>query len=163
MLIGEKSTFGIEWAAGSSFGGFNYGHFRFWIENEPIGAWDEEVVLGVLLQSAAVFLRFKGKRYLRQADYMTSVELWNYVDRYCNSDNPEEMQVALAGSYRARFLMHEISDDSVSTVCKAVLVEEITGAQRLLWKNNESKNVHEKKYTKLTVDGVIEGFIAQAK
>jgi hypothetical protein len=162
MIIGEKSCFAVEWDVVSTFDNFVYGHFRFWIEGEPIGDWNEEAVLGVLIHSATVFLKFKGKRHLAAAECMNSEQLWCYVDRYSHSDDPVEMKIALEGNYRARFLVHEIADDSVATVCKIILVDQMNGDQRLLWKYNGSASVREIRCSKLVVDGVIEEFIRRA-
>lgn len=162
MLIGEKSNFAVEWDIVSTFEGFVYAHFRFWIAGEPIGDWNEEVVLGVLIHSAKAFLMFKGERHLPETDGMNSEELWSHIEHYCNSDDPFEMNTAIAGNYRLRFLVHEIADDSVAPLCSIIVVDQINGTQRLVWKRAGSTRIHEAKFSKLLVDEVIADFVRSA-
>lgn len=163
MLIGKISNFAIEWVITNTYDNFDYGHFRFWIDGEPIGVWEEEVVIGVLVCSALVFSKFKGMRYLPSSDCMSSVELWEHIMSYSNSNHPDEMKTALDRNYRARFLMHEIGDDPVSSICRILLIEDSVGMQHLLWKFNNSTDVRELVCGKLEVDKIIEEFIEKAK
>lgn len=162
MLIGEKSSFAVEWVVVSTFEGFVYAHFRFWIAGEPIGDWNEEPVLGVLIHSSKAFLMFKGKRHLPETDGMSSEDLWSYIEHYSNSDDPREMQIAVEGNYRVRFLLHEIADDSVAPLCQIILVDQKNGDQRLLWKHVGSTQIQEEIYSKSVVDEVIENFVRSA-
>ena len=162
MLIGEQSVFAIEWEVVDKFDEFVYGHFRFWIAGEPLGNWDGEAVLGVLIHSAIVFLKFKGDRHVSGSDSLGADELWTHIDYFSHSDDAEALNVALAGNYRVRFLLHELADDSVGTVCKIFLVDRMDGAQRILWRRSDSNQICEVTCPKTVVDEVVASFIEKA-
>lgn len=163
MQAGDKSTFAIECKIRDAIDSFVYCNFRFWIAGEPIGDWDEAAVLGVLMHSADVYMRYQGNRCLDIANNMNTEQLWNHIDRVVKSDAPDDLYLSLEGRYRQRYLLHEIADDSVATVCKVIVVERSDGAQRLLWKSNGSTNIQEILLPKLTVDKTAGDFLYWAK
>ena len=163
MLIGEKSIFAIECKVRRSFENFIYCNFRFWIVGEPIGDWDEEVVLGVLMHSAKIFMLYQGDRHLEQADNMSTELLWRHITRFTHSDDLEDMLIGLDGHYRPRFLLHDIADDSVAKVCDVAVVERADGVQLLLWKSRGSKDIHEAILPELTVDKTVGNFLRWAE
>lgn len=159
MLSGDKSTFAIECEIRDAVDSFVYCNFRFWIAGKPIGDWDEELVLGVLMNSAVVYMRYQGNRCLDIANNMNTEQLWNHIDRVVNSDDPDELHMSLECRYRQRYLLHEISDGSVATVCKVILVYRNDGMQRLLWKSKGANNIQEMTLPKLTVDKAVADFL----
>jgi hypothetical protein len=136
---------------------------RFWIAGESIGDWNEEATLGVLLHSASVIMRYKNCRHLHQADTMGTEELWRHVERFAYSDDADDLQIGVEERYRQRFLIHELADDSIASVCKVILVERADGIQRLLWQTGGSVEIHELILPKLTVDHAIRDFIYWAE
>lgn len=163
MLINDKSTFSIECEVRHRSDDFIFCNFRFWIAGNTIGDWSQEAVLGVLVHSANVFMLYRGNRHLEQADHLSTELLWRHIDRFTNSDDPEDLQIGLAERYRPRFLIHDIADDSVATVCEVIVVERADGTQRLLWKFRDSNNIHEATLPKLTVDYTVFDFIRWAE
>lgn len=163
MLIGEKLKFAIECEIRNSFNNFVYCNFRFWIAGNAIGDWSEEAVLGVLINSAKVFLLFQGDRHLEVSDSMSTKELWHHIARYSNSDDPNDLRIGLKERYRPRFLLHDIADDSIAKVCEMVVVERADGIQRLLWKNRSSNDIQETTLPPRTVDKTVADFLQWAE
>src|SRR5262245_60508085 len=143
MLLGDQSTFAIECEIRDIVDGFIYCNFRFWIQGNPIGDWNKEAVLGVLIHSANIIMEYQGNRYIVQVDTVDPNALWGYIDRISHSDDPDEMEMALEEHYGPRFLLHQLADDSVATVCKVIIVEHSNGIQRLLWKKIDSSDIQE--------------------
>lgn len=163
QLVGDKSIFAIECEVCDVIDTFVYCNFRFWVAGEPLGDWNMEVVLGVLMHSAEVFMRYKGNRYLELANSNNTEMIWKHINNVANSDDPEDLRISLEGGYRSRFLLHEIADDSVATVCKIIIVEQTDGVQRLLWQYKGSNDIQELILPKLTVDNAVTGFLGWAK
>lgn len=163
MLIGDKSMFAIECEVRDKFDSFVYCNFRIWIADGPIGNWDEEVVLGVVMYAAKVFAADRGNRHLNLADCMSAEELWRHIDRFANADDPSDLRMGLEERYRSRFFLHDIADDSLATVAEVMVVERTDGVQRLLWKTRDGSHVHEIAIPKLTVDQVISEFLDWAE
>lgn len=163
MLIGDPSNFAIEFDVVDVYDNFAYCSFYFWVDGKKIGNSAEEAVLGVIIHSSKVFLRYEGKRKLAAADDMADSQLWNYLESHIYSDEPVEYAIALEGQYRIRFLLHDIADDSIGTVCKIMLVEQSDGFQRLLWKCNGSNLLRAIRLKPLVVDSVIKSFIEAAE
>jgi hypothetical protein len=163
MLINDKSIFSIECEVRHKSDDFVFCNFRFWIAGNPIGDWSQEVVLGVLIHSAKVFMLYQGNRHLEQADRLSAELLWRHIDRFTHSDDPEDLKIGLEERYRPRFLIHDIADDSVATVCEVVVVDRADGIQRLLWKFRDSDNIQEATLPKLTVDNTVFNFIDWAE
>ena len=143
--------------------GFIFCHFRFWIMDSPIGDWAEESVLGVLAHSAGVISKYQGNRHLPQADNLSAIDLWEHVTKICDSDDPMDLHISLEGRYHQKFLLHELADDAVATVCEVIVIERSDGIQLLLWKNRGEQHVNEIDLPKLTVDNAISTFIDWAK
>lgn len=162
MLAGDKSTFAAECEIRDAIDSFVYCNFRFWIAGEPIGDWSEEVVLGVLMHSANVFMLYQGDRCLNKSNNMNTEQLWQHVNKVANSDAQDDLRISLEGRYRQRYLLHEISDDSVATVCTIFIVDRNDGMQRLLWKNKGDSNIQEITLPKLTVDKAVDDFLRWA-
>ncbi|MES2758215.1 MAG: hypothetical protein V4693_12650 [Pseudomonadota bacterium] len=129
----------------------------------PIGDWNQEVVLGVLVYSAKVFMLYQGNRHLEQADRLSAELLWRHIDRFTHSDDPEDLKIGLEGRYRPRFLIHDIADDSVASAYEVVVVERADGCQRLLWKSRGGDVIQEIDLPKLTVDTTISSFLRWAE
>lgn len=163
MLTGDKSTFAIECEMCAASDSFVYCSFRCWIADEPIGDWDEEVALGVLIHSATVIMRYQNKRHLAQADSLTAEALWRNIDQFVNSENPVDLRVGLEGRYRQRFLLHQLADDSVATVCEVIVAERTNGLQRLLWKCIDSNEIREITLPELSIDRTIAKFLQWAE
>ena len=163
MLSGDKSTFAIESEIRDAIDSFVYCKFRFWVAGNPIGDWNEEVVLGVLRHSANVLMRYQGDRCLDVASNMNTEQLWQHIDRIANSDDPDDLHISLEGRYRQRYLLHEISYESVGKVCKIIVVDRNDGYQRLLWKCNGDNEIQELTLPKLTVDNVVNEFLDWAE
>lgn len=162
MLIGDKSLFCIECDVCDRFAGFVYCNFRFWLGGAPVGNWDEECVLGVLIQSADVFLKYQGNRHLAVADTVKSSMLWDHISEFTESGCADALSIGIEAHYRQRFLLHTIADDSVATMAHVVVVERADMVQRLLWCKHDDKIVNELLLEKGTVDGVIAKFLAWA-
>lgn len=163
MLSGDKSTFAIECEVRDEIDSFVYCNFRFWVAGKPIGDWNEEAVLGVLMHSANVFMLYQGDRCLNIPNNMNAEQLWQHIDKVANSDDPDDLRISLEGRYRQRYLLHEISDDSVATVCEVFVVDRGDGMQRLLWKNKGDNNIQEMTLPKLTIDNTVSDFLRWAK
>lgn len=163
MLAGDKLTFAIESVVRERIADFVYCNFRFWIAGEPIGDWDDELVLGVLVHSADIFLLYQGDRCLDIANNMDADLLWQHIEKVANSDDPEDLRLSLEGHYRQRYLLHEIATDSVASVCKIFVVERSDGIQRLLWKRKVDSNTQEIRLPQLSVDQVVTQFLEWAK
>ena len=80
ILVGDKSTFAIECELRATIDTFYYCNFRFWIAGEPIGDWEEQSVLGVLMHSSDVFMRFQGARQSEVGNSMSSELLWQHIN-----------------------------------------------------------------------------------
>ncbi len=162
MLAGEKSTFAVECEIRDVSDSFIYCNFRFWIAGESIGDWDEDLVLGVLMHSADVFMLYQGDRCLDILSSMSAEQLWQHIEKVTTSDNSEDLRLSLEGRYRQRYLLHDIAVDSVATICKVIIVDRDDGMQRLLWKNNGDNNIQEMTLPKLTIDRAVGDFLRWA-
>ena len=162
MLIGDKSAFAIECEIRDRSDSFTYCNFRFWIAGAPIGDWDEQTVLGVLVHSATVIMRYQSNRHLAQANSMNTGALWHHIDRFANSDDPEDQRIGLEERYRQRFLLHELADDSVGRKFEVIIVDCADGTQRLLWKSRNSNVVKEIRLPELSIDKIVGDFLLWA-
>lgn len=162
MLAGDKSTFAVECEIRDVSDSFIYCNFRFWIAGVPIGDWNEELVLGVLMHAADVFMLYQGERCLDIPNNISAELLWQHIEKVANSDNPEDLRISLEGRYRQRYLLHDIAVDSVATMCKVIVIDRDDGMQRLLWKNKGDNNIQEMTLPELTVDKAVGDFLRWA-
>jgi len=163
MLLGDKCIFAVECEIQNRFDSFVYCTFRFWIKGDPVGDWDEEVVLGVIVNAAHVFLRYENDRRLDNIDCSSSVLAWARINQISNSDDPEELRLSLERQYRQRYLLHEIADESVAPIAQVIVIDCSDGSQRILWKMREGIVIHEVVAPSLTVDRVLELFVQWAE
>lgn len=159
MLIGNKNSFGIEYEIRDRFGSFIYCNFRFWLGGIPVGDWDEECVLGVLIHSAVGFIEYRGNRHFIGGDLLEPQILWNRIKEFTDTGNDEMLWIGIEGQYRMRFLLHLIADDSLETVADVVVVDRADRMQRLLWCRLDDNIVNELILEKETVDDVVAKFI----
>lgn len=159
MLIGNKNSFGIEYEIRDRFGNFVYCNFRFWLGGIPVGNWDEECVLGVLIHSAAGFIAYRGNRHFIGGDLLEPQILWNRIKEFTDTGNDAMLWIGIEGQYRMRFLLHLIADDPLEKVAHVVVVDRADGMQRLLWCRFDDNIVSELILEKETVDDVVAKFI----
>jgi len=159
MLFGKKLKFCIECEVTNSVEHFTFCQFRFWISGQPVGNWNEEVVLESIIYCVEIFLKFRGLRYLTLADDTSSEQLWNHITTYTYSNEPDIMLFGLKNNYRARFLLHEVSVNSIQNYYEVIMAETNGGKQRLLWKLRSESIINEFIFAKFTVDDALEKFI----
>jgi Immunity protein 42 len=158
MMVGVQSEFAIEYELLDRADTFVYGRFRFWIGGLAVGDWDEICTMGALLHSASVFLKFAGERRITAAG-ASSREMWDYITQVSISDNPTLLHLAIEGRFRQRYLLSEVSDDSVGLHYQ-ILVIDIDNHQKIMWQPlAESNHLREIDVASGTVDSVLSTFV----
>jgi Immunity protein 42 len=160
MRIGDQSTFAIEYELINQVDTFTYCRFRFWIDGHDIGDWNEVCVLGVLLHSASIFMRYKGNRSVKIPAGTSAEDVWDYIASTCLSDDPVLMHLAIEQHLRQKHFLHELADETVASHYLVLVVDD-GDYQRLIWRSRAAKSLlFDKRVASGTVDKVVAKFIS---
>src|SRR6202008_3287975 len=124
MLIGDKKKLALECQITSTADSFIYCSFALWVDSLKLVVVEEESVLGVLINSSKVFLRYTGNRQYSGSTNLSGDELHKIIVSACHSDLPERLRESIEGRYRQRYLLHEIADDSIGVEYFITVVDE---------------------------------------
>ena len=163
MFFGSKTKFGIECEIRHTAADFVFCGFRFWVGGEPVGDWNEDCVLGVLLHSAEIFNKYAGKRLIEEVvQDLDADEIMSEIEMRTNGVDPTQIQKAVHERYRQRYLLHEVADDSVGKeYCVAVIDANV--GQRIVYKKRGGDSAQEVRVADHEVDESITAFINWAR
>jgi hypothetical protein len=136
MLFGCSSDFSIECEERKAFAGYVSCGFRFWIAGESLGEWEEEVVLGTIVVSAEIFMKYSGSRHFGDRRSMNASDLLNYIDKITRSDERHDLEEAITGRYQQKFLLTQMASDSIADEWTIVVEDRPDDTQRIAWKRN---------------------------
>jgi len=163
MLFGEKREFAIECEITDYVESFHFCRLRFFVNDEIVGDYDEQVTLGVCLFNAEIFLENSKYRLAPDTEAMTASQILSKF--YYSLFNKDFYEVQMEyEDYTHRFQMQEIGGDSTKDNYAILLLRQSDGKERMVIKKitemeNEDVFIREAYFIQGQVDFVVRSFL----
>jgi hypothetical protein len=157
-IFGDKSLFAIECEKSCVINNFTYINFQFWIGDEKVGDYEDEISLSSCLSYFLDFLKFSGQRHELELDQMLKEDVFRVIYESIILTIPENVNIEeiLSGEYvienpvtpkfeniQERFHLDSIGMSSFQDKFSIILVETELGFERIIWRKIASMKIRE--------------------
>lgn len=170
-IVGDKSTFAIEWEVTGAEAGYVFAKFCYWVASEQVGDYEDEVVFGAVVGITKRYLDLYDQRNISHLADATKEEVFDYVyesvmgrakGKEIPRDQPTDWH--LLEKLQSVFHLTNCGGAAFWDHVAIILVnDETRKKQRLIWKCRNTDLVNEVILDEKAFDLVASEFIAVAE
>ena len=178
VCFGDKSNFAIECQVSRNLDNQPYINFRLWIDEKPIGDYEDEIPLFGCTSYLINFLKFSETRYEADLENKSKEEVFDQIFNSVIFTFPEgltmddlirknsELYKLTPAPYEKmeeRFHLDPLGLSSFADKFNVILVEKKDRRQRLIWRNLFNLELHEKVLEPQSFESVAAQFLEWSK